>query len=145
MFFRIDKETEISYAIIDRKPSEVPYGQDGATLAHTASATLRHVHGKDINEPYRMTIFSDIFQTIDAVVDQVQHIVSHRPYGKLLIIGAVIKAKRRILPNNVFLSKCAASLLHHLLKTKVWIPQPKWGVGAMPHLLIGFGNGAKEH
>lgn len=135
--YQLDGETSISYAILTHDDGNAPQTEP----------MNPHQNNEDSEQaptfvPCRFTIFLDSFQRLGTLASFFQPWLVHFPRGKILLCGFPVKTNRKQLWNNEKLAAAYAKLLEHLMHTtREWLIQPKTGIAAIPHYLVGIGTG----
>lgn len=78
---------KLNYIILEGRAGYDLDGMDLNTLANSAALKERKVWNEKIKQEYRMTVFNDMFQTIDVLIEKFNLLLEAKPYGKILIIN----------------------------------------------------------
>lgn len=156
--FDIDDEHAISYRILTHDVDST-----AKTETNEESARLRAVflqvlaaksseHDSDLLDlddapatlaPFRLTVFIDVFQSLETLATFFDPLLVHFPRGKVLLCGHPTRSKKSTAWSSDVTADAYGKLLNHLTtQSREWLVQPKTGVGAVPQYLIGIGTGA---
>lgn len=82
-----DSSAKLLYTILSGRPTQLHFGYDSASLAAALSAQNRHIVGNVREESFMLTVFCDIFQSLEYLVQFFRILLDQRPKGRVLIIG----------------------------------------------------------
>ncbi|KAH9064673.1 hypothetical protein Ae201684P_003460 [Aphanomyces euteiches] len=111
-------------------------------LADAQSHVSRQLSTPKSHLALRLIVVLDVFQTIAVVQAMLQPVFQQYSSAKVLVVGHPLSFPMNFVLNNVLLSKYMGELLLHLQSSREWVVQPKYGPGAVPQVLLGFGSGA---
>lgn len=94
--FRLDGDTDMAYFILKGNPSQSYEGLDAENLAHQAANIRRLVIGGLTDSAFMMTIFTDVFQTIESLTQIFSLILQQHPRGRVLFIGYPTRALKTV-------------------------------------------------
>ncbi|CAK4706908.1 unnamed protein product [Aphanomyces euteiches] len=114
----------------------------GEALADAQSHVSRQLSTPKSHLALRLIVVLDVFQTIAVVQAMLQPVFQQYSSAKVLVVGHPLSFPMNFVLNNVLLSKYMGELLLHLQSSREWVVQPKYGPGAVPQVLLGFGSGA---
>lgn len=139
--YQLDDETSISYAILTHNDCDTPPTIQTDRM-YQEKLTREGSEQRHTFVSCRFTIFLDSFQRLNTLASFFRPWLVHFPRSKILLCGFPVKTNRKRLWNNEKLAAAYSKLLEHLmLTTREWLIQPKTGIGAMPHYLVGIGTG----
>ncbi|RHY28400.1 hypothetical protein DYB32_006002 [Aphanomyces invadans] len=161
--FSVSDQVALRYAILTAPVDfvDATMQSSGEDQAVEHSKVSRHVRTPKSQLRLKLIIVADVFQTLDAIDAWLVSVFQVYASAKVLVIGhpsrmdspttgikppslqAIVDVVfAMIVVNNATLAAWMGQLLTHLDHAREWMAQPKYGTGATPHILVGFGSGA---
>ncbi|KAF0697015.1 Aste57867_12289 [Aphanomyces stellatus] len=143
--FTIDGTTTLEYIILTAPVQMQDDGMDiwtGQDIADDQSKAVRRIVTPKSQLPLKLIVVLDVFQTLDMARAMFQPVFQQYTAAKILVVGGPRRTDAHAVLNNTLLASWMGQLVLHLVQTRTWSVQPKYGVGATPQLLLGFGSGA---
>ncbi|ETV92340.1 hypothetical protein, variant 1 [Aphanomyces invadans] len=143
--FSVSDQVALRYAILTAPVDfvDATMQSSGEDQAVEHSKVSRHVRTPKSQLRLKLIIVADVFQTLDAIDAWLVSVFQVYASAKVLVIGHPSRMDSpTTVVNNATLAAWMGQLLTHLDHAREWMAQPKYGTGATPHILVGFGSGA---